>query len=137
MVAMVVSTLEGVPSIRVAEASNPVGVLPPVGVVMHAGAWGREAAVEDVVSTEAVVTKVLVMLLLLVILFKANLAGQQVAVTLQVIEKRIGEDRGITTTIFTVIIEQVMGTIRCAGLVRIMWEGVELFSLGSEEIMMP
>jgi hypothetical protein len=137
VVARVVSILGGALSTMVAVASSLVGVLPPVVLAMNVGAWGKEAAEEDMASTEAVVTKVLVMLLLLVILFKANLAGQQVAVTLQVIEKRIGEDRGITTTIFTVIIEQAMGTIRCAGLVRIMWEGVELFSLGSEEIMMP
>ncbi|KAK1683201.1 hypothetical protein QYE76_044049 [Lolium multiflorum] len=54
MVARVVSTLGGVLSTRVAVVSNPVGALQPVGVVLRAAAWGKEAAVDVMASMEAV-----------------------------------------------------------------------------------
>jgi hypothetical protein len=136
MVARVVSTLGGVLSTRVAVASNPVGALPPAVVVLHAAAWGKEAAEEGMASMEVVVTKVLDILALLIILFKVNQAGQQAVEILQMLEMRIGVDRGITTTIITVITEQTMGITNRDGSARIMWAGVELFSLGSEVTMM-
>jgi hypothetical protein len=136
MVARVVSTLGGVLSTRVVVASNPVGALQPVGVVLHAAAWGKEAAEEDMASMEVVDTKVLDILALPVILFKANQAGQQAVEILQMLEMRIGEDSGITTIIITVIIEQTMGTTNSDGLARIMWAEEELFSLVSEVTMM-
>jgi hypothetical protein len=55
---------------------------------------------------------------------------------LRVSGRRIGVDRGITTTIITVITEQTMGITNRDGSARIMWAGVELFSLGSEVTMM-
>jgi hypothetical protein len=49
---------------------------------------------------------------------------------------RIWGDRGITTTFFTLIIERAMGITSSDGLVRIISEGEELFSHGSEVIVM-
>jgi hypothetical protein len=136
VVARVVSILGGALSTMVAVASSLVGVLPPVVLAMNVGAWGKEAAEEDMASMEVVDTKVLDILALPVILFKANQAGQQAVEILQMLEMRIGEDSGITTIIITVIIEQTMGTTNSDGLARIMWAEEELFSLVSEVTMM-
>jgi hypothetical protein len=90
MVARVVSTLGGVLSTKVVVVSNPVGALQLVGVVLRMAAWGKEAVVEVMASTEAVDIKVLDNLALAVILFKANQAGQQAAGIIQMLEMRIG-----------------------------------------------
>jgi hypothetical protein len=118
-----------------AVVSRTVEVLQRIEGAMHAGAWGKEVAEEDTASTEVVDTKVMGMLVLVAILFKVNQVGRQQVGILQALEMIIGGDRGITTTIRMVIIEQAMGVISRGGLIRTMVEGEVLFSHASGVLM--
>lgn len=89
----------------------------------------------DMASTEVVDTKVMGMLVLVAILFKVNQVGRQQVGILQALEMIIGGDRGITTTIRIVIIEQAMGVISRGGIIRTMVEGEVLFSHASGVLM--
>jgi hypothetical protein len=133
MVATVVSTLGGALSTMVAVVSSLVGVLPRVVRAMHAGAWGKEEAEEDMASMEAAHTKVMDMLAMVAISFKVNQVGRQQVGILQVLEMTIG---GGITTIHMVIIEQTMGVISRGGVVRIIEAGEVLFSHVSEILLL-